>query len=36
MPEHADVHIGVRLREVRKRRGLAQRELAAHSGVSLS
>ncbi|WP_432145589.1 helix-turn-helix domain-containing protein [Streptomyces sp. bgisy084] len=36
MPEHADMHIGTRLREIRKRRGLNQRELAAASGVSLS
>jgi transcriptional regulator with XRE-family HTH domain len=36
MHEHADMHIGPRLRDVRKRRGLSQRELAAASGVSLS
>lgn len=36
MPEHADMHIGVRLRTVRKRRGLNQRELSAASGVSVS
>lgn len=36
MPEHADMHIGTRLREVRKRRGLTQRDLAAASGVSVS
>ncbi|MFE0378326.1 helix-turn-helix domain-containing protein [Streptomyces inhibens] len=36
MPEHADMHIGDRLRTVRKRRGLNQRELAAASGVSVS
>lgn len=34
MPEHTDV--GLRLREIRKRRGLTQRELATASGVSLS
>ncbi|MFG2225400.1 helix-turn-helix domain-containing protein [Streptomyces sp. NPDC048644] len=36
MPEHADMHIGSRLREVRKRRGLTQRGLAEASTVSLS
>ncbi|MFI5524969.1 helix-turn-helix domain-containing protein [Streptomyces platensis] len=36
MPEHADMHIGTRLPEIRKRRGLSQRELAAASGVSAS
>ncbi|MEJ8651530.1 helix-turn-helix transcriptional regulator [Streptomyces sp. MS1.AVA.3] len=36
MPEHADMHIGARLRSVRKRRALNQRELAAASGVSVS
>jgi transcriptional regulator with XRE-family HTH domain len=36
MPQSADTHIGPRLSEVRKRRGLTQRELAAASGVSLS
>lgn len=36
MPEHADMHIGDRLREIRKRRGLTQRGLAEVSGVSLS
>ncbi|MBW1600919.1 helix-turn-helix transcriptional regulator [Streptomyces sp. JJ66] len=36
MPEHTDTRLGARLREVRKRRGLSQRELAAASGVSLS
>ncbi|MCZ1006122.1 helix-turn-helix domain-containing protein [Streptomyces lydicus] len=36
MPEHADMHIGDRLRTVRKRRGLTQRELATASGVSVS
>jgi len=34
MPQTTD--IGVRLREVRKRRGLSQRELAAAAGVSIS
>ncbi|MCP9205484.1 helix-turn-helix domain-containing protein [Streptomyces sp. NEAU-Y11] len=34
MPEHAD--IGSRLRDIRKRRGLTQRELAAASKVSTS
>ncbi|MGW7516930.1 helix-turn-helix domain-containing protein [Streptomyces sp. NPDC054796] len=36
MPEHADIHIGTRLREIRKRRGLSQRALSDASGVSLS
>ncbi|MEE4424308.1 helix-turn-helix domain-containing protein [Streptomyces bugieae] len=36
MPEHADMHIGARVRTIRKRRGLTQRELADASGVSLS
>jgi transcriptional regulator with XRE-family HTH domain len=36
MPDHTDMHIGVRLRDVRKRRGLTQHELASESGVSLS
>ncbi|MET7795626.1 helix-turn-helix domain-containing protein [Streptomyces decoyicus] len=36
MPEHADMHIGTRLREIRKRRSLSQRELSAASGVSVS
>ena len=36
MPHPSDAHIGARLREVRKRRGLTQRELAQASGVSLS
>ncbi|MCC9741780.1 helix-turn-helix transcriptional regulator [Streptomyces sp. MNU89] len=36
MTEHTDTHIGARLRDVRKRRGLTQRELARSSGVSLS
>ncbi|QKV95240.1 helix-turn-helix domain-containing protein [Streptomyces sp. NA02950] len=31
-----DTHIGSRLRDIRKRRGLTQRELATASGVSLS
>ncbi|PJE94286.1 transcriptional regulator [Streptomyces carminius] len=36
MAGDADTYIGSRLREVRKRRGLTQRRLAAASGVSLS
>ncbi|WP_016909042.1 helix-turn-helix domain-containing protein [Streptomyces xiaopingdaonensis] len=36
MPEHTDTHIGERMREIRKRRGMTQRELATSSGVSLS
>lgn len=36
MPDDTDTHIGARLREVRKRRGLTQRELADASGVSIS
>ncbi|WP_432093011.1 helix-turn-helix domain-containing protein [Streptomyces sp. bgisy100] len=36
MTEHADMHIGARLRQVRKRRGMTQRELAAAADVSLS
>lgn len=36
MPDHTNMHIGSRLREVRKRRGMTQRELAHASGVSLS
>jgi transcriptional regulator with XRE-family HTH domain len=36
MPEHSEDHIGARLREIRKRRGLTQRELADASGVSIS
>lgn len=36
MPEHSDMHIGTRLREIRKRHSLTQRELASASGVSLS
>ncbi|WP_326687456.1 helix-turn-helix domain-containing protein [Streptomyces sp. NBC_01795] len=36
MHERSDTHIGTRLRDVRKRRGLSQRELAAASGISLS
>ncbi|WP_432093721.1 helix-turn-helix domain-containing protein [Streptomyces sp. bgisy100] len=36
MPEHTDMHIGTRLREVRKRRGMTQRDLAGASKVSLS
>ncbi|TDC73372.1 helix-turn-helix domain-containing protein [Streptomyces hainanensis] len=36
MPEQTDGRIGARLRELRKRRGLTQRDLADHSGVSLA
>ncbi|WP_030798994.1 helix-turn-helix domain-containing protein [Streptomyces sp. NRRL S-337] len=36
MPEHTDMHIGTRLREIRKRRALTQKGLAQASGVSLS
>jgi transcriptional regulator with XRE-family HTH domain len=36
MPEHTDMHIGTRLREIRKRRGLTQKSLSEASGVSLS
>ena len=36
MPQHADTHIGERLQEVRKRRGLTQQALADASKVSLS
>ncbi|MEW1660142.1 helix-turn-helix transcriptional regulator [Streptomyces sp. NPDC093707] len=36
MPEHADTHIGTRMREIRKRRGLSQSDLSAAAGVSLS
>lgn len=36
MPENCDTHIGTRMREIRKRRGLTQRDLAEASGVSLS
>jgi transcriptional regulator with XRE-family HTH domain len=36
MPDGTHTHIGARLRDVRKRRGLTQRELASISGVSLS
>lgn len=36
MPEHADTRIGARLQELRKRRGLSQRELAETSRISLS
>ncbi|CAM3143896.1 helix-turn-helix domain-containing protein [Streptomyces albus] len=36
MPENCDTHIGARMRDIRKRRGLTQRELATASGVSLS
>ncbi|WP_431984785.1 helix-turn-helix domain-containing protein [Streptomyces qinglanensis] len=36
MPESSGTHIGDRLREARKRRGLTQRALAGASGVSVS
>lgn len=36
MPENSASHIGIRMRDIRKRRGLTQRDLAAASGVSLS
>ncbi|WNI15914.1 helix-turn-helix domain-containing protein [Actinacidiphila sp. ITFR-21] len=36
MPHPTDSTIGERVREIRKRRGLSQRELATESGVSLS
>ncbi|AKH83152.1 DNA-binding protein [Streptomyces sp. CNQ-509] len=36
MPDHPEEHIGDRLRSVRKRRGLTQRELAAAAGLSVS
>jgi transcriptional regulator with XRE-family HTH domain len=36
MPEQTNGRTGARLRELRKRRGLTQRELAQYSGVSLS
>lgn len=36
MPENCDTHIGARMRDIRKRRGLTQRELATASGVSLA
>lgn len=36
MPEHADVHIGTRIRDLRKRRGVTQTALARGSGVSVS
>lgn len=36
MPDESHSYIGARLREIRKRRGLTQRELAEISGVSLS
>lgn len=36
MPEHANERIGARLQELRKRRGMSQRDLAQASGVSLS
>ncbi|SNT59761.1 helix-turn-helix domain-containing protein [Actinacidiphila glaucinigra] len=36
MPEESHPDIGARIKEVRKRRGFTQRELAEASGVSLS
>jgi transcriptional regulator with XRE-family HTH domain/alkylhydroperoxidase/carboxymuconolactone decarboxylase family protein YurZ len=36
MPQPTDDHIGTRLRDIRRRRGLSQRDLATASGVSLS
>lgn len=36
MPEHSEEHIGDRVRTVRKRRGLTQRELAAAADLSVS
>ncbi|WP_326808192.1 helix-turn-helix domain-containing protein [Streptomyces sp. NBC_01775] len=36
MPEETDNHIGARVREVRKRRGMSQRDLADTAGLSLS
>ncbi|MFZ3569290.1 helix-turn-helix domain-containing protein [Streptomyces sp. BH034] len=36
MPEHTDTHIGERMREIRKRCGMTQRDLATSAGVSLS
>jgi transcriptional regulator with XRE-family HTH domain len=36
MPESTDEHIGARLKELRKRRGLSQTDLARDSGVSVS
>ncbi|RBM06927.1 helix-turn-helix domain-containing protein [Streptomyces sp. PT12] len=36
MPETTDKHIGDHLKELRKRRGMSQRDLAHASGVSLS
>lgn len=36
MPDGSAPHIGTRLRDVRKRRGMTQRELASASGVSVS
>lgn len=36
MPDEADVHMGIRVKELRKRRGMTQRELAEASGVSYS
>lgn len=36
MPDSTDTHIGTRMREVRKRRGLTQQQLAKASKVSIS
>ncbi|MER5973591.1 helix-turn-helix transcriptional regulator [Streptomyces sp. NPDC002055] len=36
MPEHTDTSIGTRLRDIRKRRGMTQSELAAASSLSVS
>lgn len=36
MSEETDAHIGARVREARKRRGMSQRELADAAGLSLS
>ncbi|WP_432107258.1 helix-turn-helix domain-containing protein [Streptomyces sp. AA1529] len=36
MPEHTDTHIGERLRDIRKRRGMTQRDLSTAADVSLS
>lgn len=36
MPEHTDMHIGSRLREIRKRRGMSQKDLCEAAGLSIS